>query len=481
MTELIDPKSIIILPNRQRKKITTEDLKPSIAKRGVIQPIIINRNLELVAGERRLTASKELELPLVPIRYVETLDPIELKIIELEENIKRKDLSWQDTVGGVRDIHDCYIAEAAGKGDEWSMTQTAEAIGVSLSLVSQYLRVFPELSNPQIASCTSASQAYNLLSRKDSRKIDDALSEIGELGNDLFTFAEQKEANLTQKTEGSSGAPGNPEGTSGISGEDASSDGGTINNEGIRAAVPVKIDPMEAVREAIQVASFLEWAPQYSGPKFNFIHCDFPYGIDVFAGKQSGRDRHVTYDDSPDIYWNLLECFCKHRNNFMAASMHGMFWFSMDYYEQTKEFFRVHAPEIVVQNFPLIWTKSDNVGIIPDAQRQPRRIYETAFILSREDRRIVKSVGNSYPAPTDKKYHHSTKPEPVLRHFMQMFVDESTTMLDPTCGSGSALRAAESLGARKVLGLEIDPENAENARTALRYFRSLRNAAKKGA
>jgi len=44
---------------------------------------------------------------------------------------------------------------------------------------------------------------------------------------------------------------------------------------------------------------------------------------------------------------------------------------------------------------------------------------------------------------------------------MQMFVDENTTLLDPTCGSGSALRAAESLGARHVLGLEKDEEYAK--------------------
>lgn len=471
MTEMLDPKTIIIPSNRQRKKITTDDLKPSIAQRGVIQPIIINRKNELVAGERRLTTVLELQQPLIPVRFVETLDPIELKIIELEENVKRKDLSWQDTIGAVNDIHQCYIAEAEKLGNDWSMTATAEAIGVSLSLVSQYLRVFPELSNPQIASCTSASQAYNLLARKDSRKIDDALSEIGELGNDLFSFADQKEEQGTeaQKT----------------------NDGGTETQTTVESTrsqmVPntqerptqVRNDPLESIKNDILNLSFLDWAPSYSGPKFNFIHCDFPYGINVFAGKQSGRDRHNIYDDGEDVYWNLLDCFCRYRNNFMAASAHAMFWFSMDYYQQTKDFFREHAPELVLQNFPLVWTKTDNVGIIPDAKRQPRRIYETAFIISREDRKIVKSVGNSYGAGTDKRYHHSTKPEPVLRHFMQMFVDESTTMFDPTCGSGSALRAAESLGARKVLGLEIDAENADNARTALRYFRSLNSATKK--
>jgi type I restriction-modification system DNA methylase subunit len=46
-------------------------------------------------------------------------------------------------------------------------------------------------------------------------------------------------------------------------------------------------------------------------------------------------------------------------------------------------------------------------------------------------------------------------------------VSEHTTMLDPTCGSGSALRAAQSLMARRVLGLEVNPEFAALARMAL--------------
>jgi tRNA G10 N-methylase Trm11 len=47
-----------------------------------------------------------------------------------------------------------------------------------------------------------------------------------------------------------------------------------------------------------------------------------------------------------------------------------------------------------------------------------------------------------------------------------MVVDENTRLLDPTCGSGSALRAADRMGAASVLGLEVNPEFASNARRA---------------
>jgi tRNA G10 N-methylase Trm11 len=52
-----------------------------------------------------------------------------------------------------------------------------------------------------------------------------------------------------------------------------------------------------------------------------------------------------------------------------------------------------------------------------------------------------------------------------------MFVDKTTRMLDPTCGSGTALRAAEWHGAAHVLGLGIKKQFAEDAAIALEESR----------
>jgi DNA modification methylase len=57
-----------------------------------------------------------------------------------------------------------------------------------------------------------------------------------------------------------------------------------------------------------------------------------------------------------------------------------------------------------------------------------------------------------------------------------MFIDENSIVLDPTCGSGSALRAAESLGAAHILGIEINRDFTERADLMLRASRGLKNA-----
>jgi DNA modification methylase len=71
----------------------------------------------------------------------------------------------------------------------------------------------------------------------------------------------------------------------------------------------------------------------------------------------------------------------------------------------------------------------------------------------------------------------SVKPEPMLRHFFEMVVDSNTSMLDPTAGSGSALRAADSLKARRVVGIERDAEFAERANDAWIKAKKMRSAA----
>jgi DNA modification methylase len=64
----------------------------------------------------------------------------------------------------------------------------------------------------------------------------------------------------------------------------------------------------------------------------------------------------------------------------------------------------------------------------------------------------------------------------MLRFFLSMLVDETTTMFDPTCGSGAALRAAEDLGAKLILGLELDPNYASTANAKTLQARVLRQA-----
>lgn len=436
--------------NRQRRTIDTSGLKDSISLHGVLNPIIVREDLTLVAGERRLTASIELGLQDIPVRFYEDLSSGEAQIIELEENLKRADLNWKEEALAICALHKRFVE----REPTWNLSRTAEALCISPQVISKNVKVGKAIlaGHPKVLSSPGVDSASNVLSREEDRAIGDAISDIHEMTEKLFL--PQPAAATGNKTSTNSG-----------------------DLAGTSALSPPPSSALSTATLPILLEDFTSWATTYSGPKFNFIHCDFPYGISMDkGGAWAGGKTSTLYADSPDVYWALLECFCKNLDNFMAVSGHVMFWFSMHYYQETLDFFATHAPSLVFNPFPLIWLKSDNVGIMPDPLRGPRRIYETALMASREDRPVLKPVANGYAAPTDRQYHPSTKPEPMLKHFFQMFVDSATRMLDPTCGGGSALRAAEAMGAAQVLGLERDPEHHKSAISAMRKFRILRSA-----
>jgi len=426
---------------RQRRVVDVDNLMPSIKLRGVIQPIIVEETGEryrLVAGERRYTASVKLGIPDIPARLASDLDPIERQILELEENVKREDLEWKDAATAIHRIHELYCSLTP----EWSQTQTADSIGMSQSNISIAIRVAEEIlaGNPNVLAAPGVRAAYNIITRHDDRR-------LGDVMNDL----------LDDKPPAPHPKPDVPHALHSIS----------------APSVPVKATPL---LESIINVDFLTWVQTYNERPFSFIHCDFPYGIEIDRSEQANSEQWGSYLDSDDTYWTLCKVLCANLDKLMTQQGHLFFWLPSDIWRQyeTLEFFEKNAPSLEFVRIPLVWHKTDNRGILSDPRRRARHVYESALYASRGGRLIVKSVSDTYGAPTSKEVHQSEKPEPMLRHFFSMFVDEFTRVLDPTCGSGTALRAAESLGAGHVLGLEINSSFCDGARTFLRKHRNLR-------
>src|SRR5258708_20224521 len=105
-----------------------------------------------------------------------------------------------------------------------------------------------------------------------------------------------------------------------------------------------------------------------------------------------------------------------------------MFWFSMHYYHDTLLFFETYT-DFKIDPFPLVWMKSDNVGILPDPTRGPRRIYETCLFGARGDRQIARAVSNAVFSPSERDQHMSIKPQEMLEKFFRIFFDPNTFIL----------------------------------------------------
>lgn len=387
-----------------------EGLAHSMLSIGLLHPIVVQPvkkpkkngpHYRLVAGGRRLAAAHSLDWPSIPCHFLSELTDAEARAIELEENLKRQDLSWSEECLAIQALH-----EIKTKADsEWTMEQTAELVGISQEWVSKRITVAEALSaeDETISSAVGANAAYNIIQRKSKRKLDDAVASMTDVEDDIV------EPETGKKAKG---------------------------------------------KFKVHNVSFLEWD---SSVKFNLLHCDFPYGIEHGRSAQGGASTWKNpYADGEDTYWQLVEHLLS--SGCASESAHMIFWFSMNFYTKTVD--ALTAGGWKVEPYPLIWMKSDNHGILPDPNRGPRRIYETALLCARGDRHIVRPVSNAFAHPVGQKQHLSEKPYEVVHHFLRMLCDNNSKVLDPTCGSGTALAAAKSLGATNVTGIELDSDSA---------------------
>ena len=128
-----------IFPNlfQPRKEFNAEklnDLKESIKKHGIIQPIVVRKvgnGFELVAGERRLRAAKELEIKKIPV-VIKNFNNEKSLEISLVENIQREDLNLIDQANGFKRLM-----------DEFNLTQQelSEVTAKSRALISNTIRL----------------------------------------------------------------------------------------------------------------------------------------------------------------------------------------------------------------------------------------------------------------------------------------------------------------------------------------------------
>ncbi|AJA90515.1 chromosome partitioning protein ParB [Borreliella chilensis] len=97
---LIDIEQIKI-KKRIRKNIgDTETLKNSIKKHGLIYPIIIDKNKNLIAGFRRYQALKELGYKEAEVKVISIENKKTLLEIELDENNVRKSFTRSEANEG---------------------------------------------------------------------------------------------------------------------------------------------------------------------------------------------------------------------------------------------------------------------------------------------------------------------------------------------------------------------------------------------
>lgn len=143
---LIDPNPF--QPRKEFSDTELEELAQSIKQQGVITPVTLRQmpdgRYQLVAGERRLRASKLAGLKEIPA-YVRTATDIQMMEMALVENIQRSDLNAIEVAQAYRQLIDeCRLTH----------DQLSERVGKDRSTISNYLRLLglPAASQEALAA-----------------------------------------------------------------------------------------------------------------------------------------------------------------------------------------------------------------------------------------------------------------------------------------------------------------------------------------
>lgn len=130
--------SVCANPEQPRKFFAEEelnDLKNSIAKYGVLQPIIVKKNKNgtyfLIAGERRLRAAKLAGLTRIPA-IIKEFDEKDTALIAVIENVQRENLSY---------IEEAYAYKKLIEDFGLTQGELSDRIGKRQSTISNKLRI----------------------------------------------------------------------------------------------------------------------------------------------------------------------------------------------------------------------------------------------------------------------------------------------------------------------------------------------------
>lgn len=420
----IEPESIYIPEDRIRREFdpqVIQELKQSILSKGLLNPITLreytgteNYFRTIVAGETRLRAIMELikdgraftcNSEVVPVGKVPylllcELEPALALEAELEENVLRRSLTWQEEAAARRRLHDLRKQQAPNPAAYTEMDTAKELIARGVEAypqpVVQDLLIGRFLTNPKVSEAKTKKDAF-----KEAKKL--------------------IEKELIDSLAGS-------------------------------------VEAIHASMTLIQGDSAVE-VPKLPANTFDLILTDPPYGINVEkSGGMIANTHH--YTDSPETLEKILD-WAPEQLYRVARPMAHLYWFcDIAWFPEISLALKDAGWQ--VWRVPIIWDKK-GVGVVPDERKWPRRSYEAIIYAIKGNMpvlRVANDVINFAPVRTQGS---AEKPKEVLHELITRSVTHGANILDPFCGSGSIFLAARDYKC-SATGIEVNPEIAKVAK-----------------
>lgn len=134
-----------------------DELVASVRQRGILQPILVRPNyesheneFEIVCGERRFRAAKAAGLEVIPA-IIRELGDMEVREIQIIENLQRKDVSALEEANGLSQLLHALQAEQPDSGQKEIVQTIAQKIGKSVRHVYSRLALLELIEEVQSA------------------------------------------------------------------------------------------------------------------------------------------------------------------------------------------------------------------------------------------------------------------------------------------------------------------------------------------
>jgi DNA modification methylase len=404
----------VLVGDRVRKDFgNLDELCDSIRAVGLIQPIVVTRELQLIAGERRLRALRKIGVTVLPhgklFVFNDEVDKLKLQAMEIEENVKRKELSWQEAVLAKKKLLE-VLQQIHGVSQPGHPSRS-ETLGITS----------PGFGINKLASLLGESNAQT------SKDI--------ELANliaavPILAKAETKEAARRQASLAISVA-------------------GAIQQQ---AKNPPKTDQKWELFQG----DFVNNVNNIEPASVDFVVVDPPYGEDSQGmGPNSKQLIANPFNDSlastRDVYRTMADASWRVlRNDRFSA-----FFFGFALY--TDLVTALQSNGFVVDLTPLIWIKNTVINTSPYTRYG--RSYEPILIarkgepkLMRPSQRDVIAVQNVITTGVqEKKFYQAQKPVELIERLILDMSPPGSTVCDFCAGSGTTGVAALKNGRRVVL------------------------------
>lgn len=376
-------------------------LAESIKMVGQLIPIIVTEDYTLIAGERRLRAHKLINKPTINA-IIRTKDDVLQKIIEITENLERKDFTWQEQVTATDDLHRLLKAQY---GDKWSERKTAEKIGLANATVSTDLNLADALkTSPELfARCQTKNHALKTLQRLN---VDLTMRELVKRKSNIDYGSKAK--NHIFKGDCTK----------------------------LVANLPDKI--------------------------INAVISDPFYGVDISKTKRGDSNLHVgghieVYEDNLSLYKDTMSSLITQLPRVMASNSWLLMFCAIQHFYWLRD--ELEKNGFTCDFIPGIWHRTGSSGQSNNPPVLFGRQYEVFVYGYRDSASLIKQGQPNvlmYPGDTNKD-HPVQKPLALMEDLIKRFCLPGHIILDPFAGAGTTLVAGMKYGCNPI-GFELDED-----------------------